>query len=89
MPPRFLAHVLPNPVRAGGAIVYTLAAETEVTVRLFDPAGRVVATLVDGVRQAAGEHQVPVHEHLLAPGLYFFRVRAGSEQADGRIVVLQ
>jgi hypothetical protein len=89
MPPRFLAHVLPNPVRAGGAIVYVLAAEMEVTVRLFDPAGRVVATLVDGVRQAAGEHQVPVHEHLLAPGLYFFRVRAGSEQADGRIVVLQ
>jgi len=87
--PRFLAHVLPNPVRAGGAIVYALAAEAEVTVRLFDPAGRVVATLVDGVRQAAGEHRVPVHEHLLAPGLYFFRVHAGSEQADGRIVVLE
>ena len=87
LPGRFLARALPNPVRAEGAIVYALPTETEVTVRLYDPAGRVVVTLLNGVRQTAGEHRVRVRS--VRPGLYFFRVQAGDSRADGRIVVLE
>jgi hypothetical protein len=88
VPPRFLARALPNPVRGDGVIVYALAAPAEVTVRLFDPAGRVAATLLDGVRQEPGEQRVPFRDRGLPSGLYFFRVRAGDEQAEGRIVIL-
>jgi hypothetical protein len=89
VPPRFLARASPNPARGEGVIVYALAAETDVTVRLFDPAGRVVTTLLDGVRQPAGEHRVPLGGRGLPPGLYFFRVRAGEMEAEGRVVILR
>jgi len=89
VPPRFLARALPNPARGDGAIVYALATEADVTVRLFDPAGRVAATPLDGARQAVGEHRVELRELGLAPGLYFFRVRAGELSAEGRVVVLR
>src|SRR6185369_6636694 len=89
VPPRFLARALPNPARGDGAIVYALAAEEDVTVRLFDPAGRVVATPLKGARQAAGEHRVQLRELGLAPGVYFFAVRAGELLAEGRVVVLR
>jgi len=89
VPPRFLARALPNPARGNGAIVYALAAEADVTVRLFDAAGRVVSTPLDGARQTAGEHRVELRELGLAPGLYFFRVSAGELSAEGRVVVLR
>ena len=89
VPPRFLARATPNPARGDGEIVYALAAAADVTVRLFDPAGRVAATLLDGVRQTPGEHRVHVGDRGLPPGLYFFRVRAGEQQAEGRIVILR
>jgi hypothetical protein len=89
VPSRFLARALPNPVRGDGAIVYALAAEATVTVRVFDPGGRLVATPLDGVRQVAGEHRLELRGLGLAPGLYFFRVRAGDAQADGRVVMLE
>ena len=89
VPPRFIARALPNPARNDGAIVYALSAEADVTARLFDPAGRVVATLLDGVKQQAGEHRLALRDLGLEPGLYFFRVRAGSSLAEGRVVVLR
>jgi hypothetical protein len=89
VPPRFLARATPNPARGEGEIVYALAAEAVVTVQLFDPTGRVASTLLDGVHQPAGEHRVPVRDRGLPPGVYFFRVRAGEQQAEGRIVILR
>jgi hypothetical protein len=88
LPHRFLARALPNPARGRGEIVYALAAPSEVTVRLFDPGGRVAATLLDGVLQPAGEHRVDMGVHGLAPGLYFYNVRAGGQEAEGRVVIL-
>src|SRR5262249_27767045 len=88
LPPRFLARAAPNPVRGEGAIVYALSEDATVSIRLYDPSGRVAATLLDGVRQPAGEHHVSVRDARLRPGLYFFRVRAGDQLAEGRVVVL-
>ena len=88
VPPRFLARAMPNPVRRDGAIVYALEAPAEVTVRLFDPAGRVAATLLDGVRQEAGEQRVRLRDRGLPPGIYYFTVRAGHEESGGRVVFL-
>ena len=89
LPSRFMARATPNPARGDGAIEYTLPADAEVTVRMFDPSGRVVATLLDGAKQPAGEHRVAVRDGRLAPGQYFYRVRAGELETEGRLVVLR
>jgi hypothetical protein len=84
-----MARALPNPARGHGEIVYALNDPQNVTVHLFDPAGRVAATLLDGVRQQAGEHRVEMGNQRLPPGLYYFRVRAGDQQAEGPVVILR
>jgi hypothetical protein len=89
LPPRFLARASPNPAHGDGAIVYALPADAVVTVRLYDPSGRVAATLLDGVRQPAGEHRLALGDARLRPGLYFYRVTAGEQLAQGRIVILE
>jgi hypothetical protein len=88
VPTRFFARALPNPAHGRSEIVYALGADADVTVRIFDPGGRVAATLLDGVRQPAGEHRVPLAGRGLSPGIYFFRVRAGDQESEGRIVIL-
>ncbi len=87
--PRGVARALPNPSRGVAAIEYALEAEAVVTVRLLDVGGRVVATLLDGVRQQPGPQHVPVRATGLAPGLYFFEVRAGGPLASGRIAIVR
>jgi hypothetical protein len=89
VPGRFMARAQPNPARGHGEIVYALADAEDVTVRLFDPSGRVVATLLDRVRQAPGEHRLELGNHGLPPGLYYFRVRAGDRESEGPIVLLR
>ena len=46
----------PNPFRGATAIRYSLAAESRVAVRIFDPTGREIRTLVDAA-QKAGEYR--------------------------------
>jgi len=89
IPGRFMARAQPNPTRGHGEIVYALNDPQNVTVHLFDPAGRVAATLLDGVRQQAGEHRVEMGNQRLPPGLYYFRVRAGDQQAEGPVVIVR
>jgi len=83
----------PNPFNPVTAIPYSLASAGEVSLDIFDPAGRVVRRLVDGV-QTAGVHTaqwdgrdnrgVPV-----ASGVYFCRLRAGKVIDTRRIVLLK
>ena len=47
----------PNPFNPTTAISYQLQASSHVSLKIYDAAGRLVATLVDGYRQA-GTHQV-------------------------------
>jgi hypothetical protein len=87
--PGLTARAVPNPARGSTTIEYALEAEAKVTVQLLDVSGRVVATLLDGAHQPPGAQRVPVRGVSLAPGLYFFQVRAGERLASGRLVILR
>jgi flagellar hook assembly protein FlgD len=64
----------------------------KVTLKVYDVAGRLVATLVDGHR-GAGEHEVSWDGHSasgrVASGMYFARVQNGTESARSSIVMVQ
>ena len=62
----------PNPFNPSTQIEYTLSDLQEVSLRVYDMAGRQVAILVDGVKQA-GRHTATFNAGNLASGIYFYR----------------
>lgn len=85
-----------NPFRGTGSIVYQVpTGETSSPVRLaiYDIAGRLVRTLVDG-RVAPGSHNATWDGcdnagRRVRPGMYFCRSHIGSNVAATRIVLLR
>jgi len=87
----------PNPAQRSTDIPFTLAGgggEIPVTLRIFDPAGRLVRTLVDGPEATArhyvirwdGEDQLG---RRAASGIYYYQLRAGSVVQTRRMVLLR
>ncbi len=70
----------PNPFNPMTTITYRVPESAPVTLKLYDVAGRLVATLVDGTVQA-GEHRVQWNarggsSEELGSGIYFVRLEA-------------
>ena len=88
-----LDRVWPNPSRGALRAEFTLPAEGDAEVAVFDAQGRRVATLASGCQPAgthalawngAGDDGAPA-----AAGLYFVRLRAGGTRATRRVVLLR
>jgi photosystem II stability/assembly factor-like uncharacterized protein len=78
IPDRFtLEQNYPNPFNPATRIHYSLPTSNQVTLRVYNIAGQVVATLVNE-RQVAGAHEVTYEAHELPAGLYFYRLSSGS-----------
>lgn len=83
----------PNPFRGGTRIPFSLDRTTNVTLDVLDVAGRVVATLVDGTREA-GAHSahwqgMDDRGRPLSAGLYLARMRTGAGDRTQRLILLQ
>jgi hypothetical protein len=89
-----LAQSFPNPGRAGAAISFTVPSPGRaVTLRLYDLAGRRVASLIEGER-VIGARTVAWNGkddtgRDVAAGVYFYRLRAGSETLSRRLVMIR
>jgi hypothetical protein len=70
----------PQPAHTDLVVPYTLARPSRVTVRVYDAAGRRVATLLRDSRDA-GPHTVAWNTRGIAPGAY--RVHLEAEATDG------
>jgi flagellar hook assembly protein FlgD len=80
--------ILPNPFNAVTAINYELGAASHVNLKVYDTAGRVVATLLDGWREA-GSHHVTFDGSQLASGLYFVKMQTGEYEGVKKIILLK
>jgi len=69
-------------------IEYGLTEGQQVVGAVFDVSGRRVAVLENGY-QGAGTHQVRWDARDARPGVYFYRVRAGSILGAGRMIVVR
>ncbi|NNE44241.1 MAG: T9SS type A sorting domain-containing protein, partial [Gemmatimonadetes bacterium] len=78
----------PNPAVSSTRIAFSLAAEGEAVLEVFDVGGRRVATLVDG-RLPAGDHVYAWRPEALASGVYHYRLQVGGESVTRRMVVLR
>jgi hypothetical protein len=77
----------PNPFRSATEIRFTLAAAEDVTLSVFDLAGREVATLLRGERLGPGPHRVAFAGRALASGVYLCALRAGDARDTAKIVL--
>jgi hypothetical protein len=78
----------PSPFNSSTSLRYALPQAANVTLRVYDTAGRVVATLVNGWRQA-GNHDVTFDGSRLSSGLYFVKMEAGEYRAVQKMVLLK
>jgi hypothetical protein len=70
----------PNPFNPVTTIVYALPEEAQVTLRVFNTLGQLVATLAEG-SMPAGYQQVSFDAHALSSGVYFFRLDASAKSS--------
>jgi len=78
----------PNPFNPSTVASYELPVASHVSLRVYDTAGRLVTTLVDGWREA-GAHEVTFDGSGLAAGMYVARLQAGEFTASQKMVLLK
>jgi parallel beta-helix repeat protein/predicted outer membrane repeat protein len=84
----FIISTSPNPFNPTTVASFELRAASHVNLKIYDTAGRLVATLVEGWRDA-GEHQVTFDGAKLASGVYLARLQAGTFTQTQKLVLLK
>jgi hypothetical protein len=79
----------PSPFRSSTLFRFSLPAAQDVTLRVYDVAGRVVRTLIQDERRGPGAQQVELRADSLPAGLYFYRLEAGEDHTEGKMVHLK
>jgi hypothetical protein len=72
-----LSEARPNPFNPSTDIRYQIQDARHVSLKVYDTAGRLVTTLVNGIKEA-GTHSVTFDGSKLSSGLYFVRMQAGE-----------
>ena len=83
-----LGPTTPNPGASARNIVFSTPSRARVSLRVYDVAGRLVATLVDRDLDA-GRHNVRFFLDRWAAGVYFYRLESAGRTREGRMVVLR
>jgi hypothetical protein len=88
-----LSQNAPNPFGSRTSITYALPSDGKVLLRVYDVAGRLVKTLVDGP-QPAGTWNVAwdgtdERDHPVSRGMYFYRLDAGGKTIAKRMVLVE
>ena len=78
----------PNPFRGSTIIPFSLPFAGDVTLEVFDPAGRLVRTLLRNDRRGPGHHEVAFRAEHLPSGVYLVRLKIGPRIESRRIVLL-
>jgi hypothetical protein len=92
-PTAALGQNVPNPFNPETRISFSVPQSGRVTLRIYDPAGRLVATLVDR-DMPAGSHGVTWrgldgHGRRVASGVYFYQLRRGDALLTRSMVLLK
>ena len=77
----------PNPFASGTNLSFSLPHAGAVSLRVYNVAGQLVATLLDGER-TAGVHNVAFRAGHLPPGMYFTRLQLGQDQLVRSVILV-
>jgi len=88
------ARVLPDPVRTLARLMFSTSRPGLVSVRIFDPGGRLVRRLLDGIPVETGNHVATIDGRSddgtpLTEGVYYYQIRSIDGLEVGRFVILR
>ncbi len=78
----------PNPFNPATTITFDIPAAAHVELTVFDPLGRVIATVVNEEKEA-GRYSVLWNGGTMASGVYFYRIRSGEFTATKKLMLLK
>lgn len=78
----------PNPFNPTTTIRFQIAAAGQISLKVYNAAGRLVSTL-DNSRREAGCHEVQFNGVNLPSGMYFYRLQAGEFAALGKMLLVK
>jgi hypothetical protein len=78
----------PNPFTDHTMIRLSIPGTKHVTIEVFSPIGRKIATLADEI-MIAGSHEVEFTGHNLDPGIYYCRITAGTNRQVMKMVLIK
>jgi len=84
----FDINVVPNPFSNTARISYVLPEASTVQLVVYNAMGRQVATLISK-DQTAGQHSAVFDGTGLPNGMYFYHLKAGSQQVRGRMMMVE
>jgi hypothetical protein len=89
----FLAQNHPNPFNPTTTIRFGLTRRVHVALRIYDPAGRLVCTLIDGYRDAGTHRELwngcDDKGRAVESGIYFYRLTAGPFGEAKKLVLIR
>jgi len=90
IPPRVvISAAVPNPFSTGTVIRFGLPRDGWVQAGVYDVSGRLVTSIAEG-QYGAGYHEVAwAGDGSVEPGIYFIRLRLGSEAAARRVIKIR
>lgn len=78
----------PNPFNPLTTLDFAVPHKGQVSLRIYDVAGRLVATLVEGEREA-GSHTAVFDGEGVASGIYVAVLRTGGQQRSERLILMK
>jgi len=84
-PQNYTLNVLPNPFSSHTAIHFSLSAQTNVSLQLYDVSGKLVKTLVNEQKNP-GNYSFILNSSNLNPGVYFSTLKTGNKTITQKIV---
>ncbi|MFA7331902.1 MAG: T9SS type A sorting domain-containing protein [Candidatus Delongbacteria bacterium] len=88
-PARFeLGNAYPNPFNPATTLEFSLAENSQASLKVYDLSGRQVATLVDGLTER-GSHSVTFDAGALPSGVYFYTLQADGQSQTRKMVLMK
>ena len=78
----------PNPFNPSTKIEYTLQSASNITLKVYNVLGQVVATLVSE-KQESGAHSATFDASKFTSGVYFYQIKAGNNTATRKMMLVK
>ena len=86
--PFVLQQNYPNPFNPATTIEFSIDRASHVSLNVYDVAGRLVSTLVNG-KMEVGSHEVGFNARGLASGVYFYKLKTGDKELTRKMILLR
>ena len=80
--------VFPNPMSDYATISLNIAEEENITIKLIDVCGKEVASIIDGEKLLAGEHQFKLNK-INAAGIYMVMIKGSKGVSYEKVIVAE